>query len=723
MASTLRMLVSLVYSRAFGARALGFGLAVVLLASWGTAPAQAQPVGTLFSVATNDDQVRTVDPATGATLSSIAITVAADTVTDATGLAMDPGSGTVYVLLRLTSHASARDRTLATLDTTTDPATGAVSTTGVATVIGVISPPRLGMAGLAFDCTGTLYAVSGDGGNPRESFFTLNTTTGAATYLFGLGRGDDGETIAFNAATGRMFHASGHVGDYVQADDDGVIFESFDAAARPLTDIPIAGSALTAGETRALTFSAAANAFLWVEGTNGLLYRVTAAGAPTLIGPIGPFTKGLAFVGATLHSITSGDDQLRTINPADASTVTSVTITLAGQTVFFGNGLATDPTNGTLYAIVRTDVGVRRLVTIIPGTGVATDIGDLGDSFAGLAFDTAGNLFGVTGAGANLESALFQINKATAAPTYIMGFRRGDGGEALGFNPNDSRLYHAAGNGDSGSGDYDPITNTGGIFESVNPAGIGISDIPITTPLTDEEAQAITFSQSENLFYWKQNHGDGPLFTVTPAGAPTQIIDFLGHQAKGLAFVGAGVATCGPIVEEFTVSGSPSSQTVEPGETATYEITVDGGGANPPAGDVTLACTNVTPLLVCTFTPNPVTPAGGLASSRLDVNTDALFASLQKGNDRQEQTPLYAFWLGLPGLALVGLSLARGGRKRVALVMAVALLVLSLLPLGGCSEHRTSTQPFVFDIVITGTTTAGTSQLGTVELIVNRPVK
>lgn len=243
----------------------------------------------------------------------------------------------------------------------------------------------------------------------------------------------------------------------------------------------------------------------------------------------------------TLYSVTSGDDQLRVVDPSTAATVSAVTITVAGDAVTGATGLATNPSTQTLYVLLKLGGGgsqpqasSRALATVNPATGVATVIGDTGLALAGIVFDDAGRLWAVSGDGATPPETLFTLNPATAAATQMLPLGRGDDGETIGFNPRDGLLYHASGH----YGDYDPSEDSGVIFESIDPDTLVVNDIPIAgTALTDEEAQAIVWWDSQGLFLWKQNHdSDAPLFRVTSAGAPT-LIDDLDHQAKGLAFV------------------------------------------------------------------------------------------------------------------------------------------------------------------------------------------
>ena len=92
---------------------------------------------------------------------------------------------------------------------TTEPARRLVTinpNTGVATSIGVLTNQ---ISSLAFRSTGVLWAVSGDGGSPAETLYTVNTSTAALTLQFALGNGADGETIGFHG-NGLMYHSSGN---------------------------------------------------------------------------------------------------------------------------------------------------------------------------------------------------------------------------------------------------------------------------------------------------------------------------------------------------------------------------------------------------------------------------------------------------------------------------------------------------------------------------------
>ena len=78
------------------------------------------------------------------------------------------------------------------------------------------------------------------------------------------------------------------------------------------------------------------------------------------------------------------------------------------------NGLAANEF-GALFGLLKlAGNSTRELVRIDAGTGVATSIGDTGDSFSGLAFDNLGTLYGITGDGAAIDETLFTFDLTDA---------------------------------------------------------------------------------------------------------------------------------------------------------------------------------------------------------------------------------------------------------------------------------------------------------------------
>ncbi len=323
-----------------------------------------------------------------------------------------------------------------------------------------------------------------------------------------------------------------------------------------------------------------------------------------------------------LYSISRDDDLLRVVNPSTGSTISSVAITLTGKGVAFGNGLATHPVTGELFALLKLDGQTgRQLVKIDPATGVATSIGDTGDQFAALAFNSSGTLFAVVGdkknstGGGLPPETLFTLNTTNAAPTQVLVLGRGNDGEAIGFNPSDGLLYRASGNDTGGDGcPLDPSTCVE-IFESVNPTTLAVTNIPLSgayVPLTDSysEVAALTHLSGNILLL---TDIDQNLYQITTTGVVT-LVGGLDHVAKGLAFVNAPVTS-------LVAAVLPSSRSVQVGTTATVFATIINAGS-----DTAIICApTLITSLPATFTYQTTDPATNqvIGSPNTPVNVGA----------------------------------------------------------------------------------------------------
>jgi hypothetical protein len=99
---------------------------------------------------------------------------------------------------------------------------------------------------------------------------------------------------------------------------------------------------------------------------------------------------------------------------------------------------------------------------------------------------------------------------------------------------------------------------------------------------------------------------------------------------------------------DFTISATPASATITPGQTATFTFTV-----TPVAGftgTVTFSCGALPAEAACSFSPASVTPTGGSpATSTLTITTAAATAALNR-----HSVPSAPPWIPAGGLALAG---------------------------------------------------------------------
>ena len=244
-----------------------------------------------------------------------------------------------------------------------------------------------------------------------------------------------------------------------------------------------------------------------------------------------------------LYSVSRDDDKLRRIDPVDGSTIgVPLTIVLQGSTISGGNGLAVQPQTGRLYALLKLTTGFppdRWLVTIDPATGDASTIGNTGARFAGLAFDSVGTLYAVTGDGEQtlIPETLYTLSLADATPSFVATLGNGGFGETIGFNPADGFLYHASGVDDG----LNPDTR---IFEKIDLNTLAVTNIPISGD-GYSEMTALVFSGGVFLGSDTETGSEGEvLLNLTDAGAVT-LIGSTDHVAKGLAILPLPVPSLG----------------------------------------------------------------------------------------------------------------------------------------------------------------------------------
>jgi hypothetical protein len=170
---------------------------------------------------------------------------------------------------------------------------------------------------------------------------------------------------------------------------------------------------------------------------------------------------------------------------------------------------------------------------------------------------------------------------------------------------------------------------------------------------------------------------------------------------------------------DFTVSATPTSGTITPGQTATFTFTVSPVGGY--AGTVNFSCGTLPSQAACSFSPASVTPSGGSpASTTMTVTTAASTAML---NPEQRSSPSLPPWLPAGGLAMaggIGLAFAPKRTSRLnqqlrGLCWALLLASLSLLA-SGCggggnsSPSNPGTPAGSYTVSVTASSSAGGPQ-------------
>ena len=184
-------------------------------------------------------------------------------ITSGNALAVDPTTGTAYTLVQI-DGLDRQHRALATLNLTNGQAT-TIANTG------------LGISSITFAPDGTLYAVTGSGDATCDAcLYTLNKTTGAATFRKDLGTGDKccGEQISYHPTEARIYHSSGRF--------DDAVFDKIDPAnAFAITNIGLSGDG-PPQEPIGMVFDPVAGNF--IVGAFDHVYTISTAGVASEIG-------------------------------------------------------------------------------------------------------------------------------------------------------------------------------------------------------------------------------------------------------------------------------------------------------------------------------------------------------------------------------------------------------------------------------------------------------
>lgn len=202
--------------------------------------------------------------------------------------------------------------------------------------------------------------------------------------------------------------------------------------------------------------------------------------------------------------------------------------TLPGFTVNGVNGAARNPVTGQIFAIAKVGgISGRVLCTFNEADAVLTMIGNLGDNFSSITFSPTGQLFGVTGDGANVSETLYSINPATAAKTLLTPLGNGADGEVICYNSDDNMIYHWSGNGTV-------------VFEKVLPVPpYTVTGIPITGNTSGETFGAAYLGNGTFLI----SNISSSFNTITTGGVLSSAFASLPDDFRGLPFANCDV-TC-----------------------------------------------------------------------------------------------------------------------------------------------------------------------------------
>jgi hypothetical protein len=152
------------------------------------------------------------------------------------------------------------------------------------------------------------------------------------------------------------------------------------------------------------------------------------------------------------------------------------------------------------------------------------------------------------------------------------------------------------------------------------------------------------------------------------------------------------------VSSQFTITVetvvAPSSVPAGSGAQGTLSITPINNYRIPPGGGITLYCASITPLVTlppyCSFSPQPVTSSdltgGNAFPVTVTITSVGGVPGQQCANPRWHH--VYALWLGLPMLSLVGVGAGVGGKrsKKAWVLAAICVVGAGFLLMPSCSN-------------------------------------
>lgn len=199
-----------------------------------------------------------------------------------------------------------------------------------------------------------------------------------------------------------------------------------------------------------------------------------------------------------MYSTEIVEDNLWTVNKLDGA------CQRVGSCLSSISALASNPESGYLYASTG-----GKLYLIHPGSGVATDLGPIGYSPSGLAFDeAAGVLYGVTYGG-----AFIRINTINAQGSLVANLNGPFLVDALAYVPDEGRLYISAIQNDT----LWRIVPATGNAELVGPIGYA-------------NVSGLAFDESTDTLYGT-SRGGGALIRLNRTTGAGELVGFMPYSA------------------------------------------------------------------------------------------------------------------------------------------------------------------------------------------------
>ncbi len=372
--------------------------------------------------------------------------------------------------------------------------------------------------------------------------------------------------------------------------------------------------------------------------------------------------------------------------------------------IAFGNQAVGQPSAVATATLTNTASNALTITSITvsgPQSGDYQQVNDCGTSLSAGADCTISIAFTPQAPGA--RSAVIQITDSAINSPQVISLSGVGSGSAVSLVPGNISF----GNqyvGSSSSSQAVTLTNTG-------------NTTLVITGITFTGAQAGDFSQTNNC---PSNLASAASCTVnvifTPAAggsrvAALSVTDNAYNSPQSVALTGTG--------EGFSVTVSSPSQTVSPGQTATYSLNVSPlGGFNQT---VQMSCTGAPAESSCSVSPSSFTLNGSASQAvMVTVTTVGTSAGLRKTQFGRPSNTAYGFWIwSLGAFGIVGLVSLAGWRREwrrwvyglLCICLVGTVIMISACGGSGGGGGTGGIQPGTYNLAVTSTFSSGSTTL------------
>jgi PKD repeat protein len=208
-----------------------------------------------------------------------------------------------------------------------------------------------------------------------------------------------------------------------------------------------------------------------------------------------------------------------------------------------------------------------------------------------------------------------------------------------------------------------PASGTAPLTVTASTAGSSDSDGTLASSTIDFGDGTVAASPAATHVY-----GNPGTYTVT-----AKVTDNLGAWSKTAATV---TVTPPPQPPSISLAASPPSAAIAAGQSATYQLSINATGGL--SGAVSLSCLGLPAEASCAFSPQRPSVGGSAAAATLTIRTTAAVSAALHPR-RSTTVSLFAMWLPLIGLVVLGQSASKHRKRLVVFLMIMLLFALGML--------------------------------------------